>query len=70
MIVQCLWVSFLENLHGTSFILLGIPRDLKGLLHMLNVIVSLMKAELCFLFLLCFYFCFVKELAKYKFGGI
>jgi hypothetical protein len=70
MIVQCLWVSFLENLHETSCILLGIPRDLKGLLHMLNAIVSLMKAELCFLFLLCLYFCFAKELAKYKFGGI
>jgi hypothetical protein len=49
---------------------LGMPRGLKGLLHMLNAIVSPMKVDLCFLFLLCFHFCFAKELAKCKFGGI
>jgi hypothetical protein len=49
MIVQFLWVSFLENPHETSLIHLGIPRGLKGLLHMLNAIISPMKADLCFL---------------------
>jgi hypothetical protein len=49
---------------------LGMPRGLKGLLHMLNAIVSPMKADLCLLFSLCFYFCFSKGLAKCKFGGI
>jgi hypothetical protein len=49
---------------------LGMPRGLKDLLHMLNAIISLMKADLCFLFLLCFHFCFAEGLAKYKFGGI
>jgi hypothetical protein len=49
---------------------LGMPRGLKGLLHMLNAIVSPTKADLYFLFLLCFYFCFAKELAKCKFEGI
>jgi hypothetical protein len=37
---------------------------------MLNAIVSPMKADLCLLFSLCFHFCFVKGLAKCKFGGI
>jgi hypothetical protein len=37
---------------------LGMLRGLKGLLHMLNAIVSLTKADLCFLFLLCFHFLF------------
>jgi hypothetical protein len=49
---------------------LGMPRGLEGLLHMLNAIVSPMKGDLCFLFLLCFHFYFAKGLAKYKFGGI
>jgi hypothetical protein len=49
---------------------LGMPRGLKGLLHTLNAIVSPTKADLCFLFLLCFHFCFAKGLAKCKFGGI
>ena len=49
---------------------LGMPKNLKGLLHMLNVIVSPMKADLCFLFLMCFSFYFVKGLAKCKFEGI
>jgi hypothetical protein len=49
---------------------LGMPRGLKGLLHMLNAIVSPTKVDLCFLFSLCFHFCFAKGLAKYKFGGI
>jgi hypothetical protein len=38
---------------------------LKGLLHMLNAIVSPMKANLCYL---CFSFCFAKGLTKFKFG--
>ena len=50
MVVKCLWVSFLENPHETSLVLWGIPRGLKDLLHMLNAIVSPMKANLCFLF--------------------
>jgi hypothetical protein len=29
-----------------------------------------MKVDLCFLFSLCFHFCFAKGLAKCKFGGI
>jgi hypothetical protein len=49
---------------------LGMPRGLKGLLHMQNAIVSPMKVDLCFLFLLCFHFCFAMGLAKCKFGGI
>jgi hypothetical protein len=49
---------------------LEIPRGLKGLLHTLNAIVSLTKVDLCFLFSLCFHFCFAKGLAKCKFGGI
>jgi hypothetical protein len=39
---------------------LGMLRGLKGLLHMLNAIVSPTKADLCFLFFLCFHFCFAK----------
>jgi hypothetical protein len=49
---------------------LEMPRGLKGLLHMLNAIVSPTKADLCFLLLLCFHFCFPKGLTKCKFGGI
>jgi hypothetical protein len=49
---------------------LGMPRGLKGLLYMLNAIVSLTKLDLCFLFLLYFHFCFVKGLVKCKFGCI
>ena len=37
---------------------------------MLNVTVSPTKADLSFLFLMCFSFCFAKGLTKYKFGGI
>ena len=48
---------------------LGMPRGLKGLLHMLNAIISPTKADLYFLFLLCFDFCFAKGLAKCKFEG-
>jgi hypothetical protein len=44
---KCLWVSFLENPHETSLVLLGTPRGLKGLLHMLYAIVSPTKADLC-----------------------
>jgi hypothetical protein len=49
---------------------LGMPKGLKGLLHMLNAIVSPMKADLCLFFSLCFHFCFAKGLAKCKFGDI
>jgi hypothetical protein len=49
---------------------LKVLRGLKGLLHMLNAIISPTKADLCFLFLLCFHFWFAKGLAKCKFGGI
>jgi hypothetical protein len=49
---------------------LGMPRGSKGLLHMLNATVSPTKADLCFLFFMCFSFWFAKGLAKYKFGGI
>ena len=43
---------------------LGMPRGLKGLLYMLNAIVSPTIADLCFLLS----FCFVKGLVKCKFG--
>jgi hypothetical protein len=46
--------------------LLGMPRGLKGLLHMLNIIVSPTTVDLCFLLS----FCFAKGLAKCKFEGI
>jgi hypothetical protein len=49
---------------------LGMPRGLKGLLHILNAIVFTTKANLCFLFLLCFLFCIAKGLAKCKFESI
>jgi hypothetical protein len=49
---------------------LRMPRGLKGLLHTLNAIVSFTKVDLCFLFSLCFHFCFAKGLVKCKFGGI
>ena len=49
---------------------LGNSKGLKGLLHMLNATVSPTKGDLCFLFFMCFSFCFAKGLAKYKFGGI
>jgi hypothetical protein len=43
---------------------LGMPKGLRGLLHILNAIVSPMTADLCFLFMMCFSFCFAKGLAK------
>jgi hypothetical protein len=43
---------------------LGMPKGLRGLLHMLNAIVSPTTADLCFLFMMCFSFCFAKGLAK------
>jgi hypothetical protein len=49
---------------------LEMPKGLKGLLHMLNAIMSPTKADLCLLFLMCFHFYFAKRLAKCKFGGI
>jgi hypothetical protein len=45
----------LENFHETSLVLYRTPRGLKGLLHMLNAIVSLTKADLC---LFCFNYAF------------
>jgi hypothetical protein len=36
---KCLRVAFLLNPHETSFVLVGMPRGLKDLLHMLNAIV-------------------------------
>jgi hypothetical protein len=49
---------------------LGMPRGLKGLLHMLNAIVSRTKEDLCYCFHFIFLFCFAKGLEKYKFLGI
>jgi hypothetical protein len=49
---------------------LGIPRGLKGLLYILNAIVTPTIEDLCFLLSFCFLFCFAKRLAKYKFGDI
>jgi hypothetical protein len=49
---------------------LGMPRGLKGLLHMLNAIVSPTKEDLCYCFHVIFLFCFAKGLAKCKFGGV
>jgi hypothetical protein len=43
---------------------LGMPRDTKDLLHMLNAIVSPMTVNLCFLLSFCFLFCFTKGLAN------
>jgi hypothetical protein len=45
---------------------LGMLWGLKGLLHMLNAIVSSTAVDLCFLLS----FCFAKRLAKCKFGGV
>jgi hypothetical protein len=54
MIAQCLRVSFLKNPYETSLVLYGIPRGLKGLLHM--AIVSPMKRTyvICFVCVFCF----------------
>jgi hypothetical protein len=54
---------------------LRMPKGLKGLLHMLNAIVFFHERGLAnhlFMLLLSFYFsfCFVKGLAKCKFGCI
>jgi hypothetical protein len=49
---------------------LGSPRDLKGLLHMLNAIISPTKEDLFFMLSFHFLFCFAKRLEKCKFGGI
>jgi hypothetical protein len=48
---------------------LGSPRGLKGLLHMLNAIVSPTKEDLCFMHSFYFLFYFAKGLAKCKFVG-
>jgi hypothetical protein len=55
---QCLWVLFLENPHETSLVLYGIPKGLKGLLHMLNATVHPTKAGFIF-YVVHFIFCFV-----------
>jgi hypothetical protein len=49
---------------------LGMLRGLKGLLHMLNAIISPTIADLCLLFWFWFSFCFAKGQTKYKFEGI
>jgi hypothetical protein len=49
---------------------LGSPRGLKGLLHMLNAIVSSAKEVLYFKLSFYVLFCFAKGLPKCKFGGI
>jgi hypothetical protein len=49
---------------------LGSPRGLKGLLQMLNAIVSPTKEDLYFMLSFYVLFCFAKGLAKCKFGGI
>jgi hypothetical protein len=51
---------------------LGMPRGLKGLLHMPNAIVSPTKEDLCycFHFILFYFICFAEGLAKYKFEGV
>jgi hypothetical protein len=49
---------------------LGIPRGLKGLLHMLNATVHPMKAGFIFMFSVYFLFCIAKGLAICKFGGV
>ena len=43
---------------------LGMPKDLKGLLHMLNAIVSPTTTDLCFMLWFYFLFCFAKETSK------
>jgi hypothetical protein len=40
---------------------LGMPRGLKGLLHMLNAIVSPTTTDLCFLFLGVFHFVLLRD---------
>jgi hypothetical protein len=43
---------------------IGMPKGLKGLLHILNAIASSTTTDFCFLFFMCFSFCFAKGLAK------
>jgi hypothetical protein len=50
--------------------LLGMPRGLKGLLNIINAIVSPTKEDLCFLLSFYFLFCFDKGLAKCKFWSV
>jgi hypothetical protein len=49
---------------------LGMLRGLKGLLHMLNAIVSPTKDDLCYCFHFIFLFYFAKGLVKCKFEGV
>jgi hypothetical protein len=49
---------------------LGMLKDLKGLLHMLNAIVSPTKEDLCCCFYFIFLFCFAKGLKKCNFRGV
>jgi hypothetical protein len=44
----------MENPHETPFVLYGIPKGLKGLLHMLNAIIHPMKAGFILLFFILF----------------
>jgi hypothetical protein len=50
--------------------LLGMPRGLKDLLHIINTIVSPTKKDLCLMLLFYFLFCFAKGLEKCKFKGV
>jgi hypothetical protein len=52
-----MFMGVIAGKHSRDFThLLGMPRGLKGLLYMLNAIVSPMIEDLCFLFLMCFSF--------------
>jgi hypothetical protein len=66
-----MFVSIIPGKPSRDFTLpLGSPRGLKGLLHMLNAIVSPTKDDLYFMLSFYVLFCFIKGLAKCKFGGI
>jgi hypothetical protein len=72
-ITQCfkMFVGIIPSKHSQDFTRpLGSPRGLKGLLHMLNAIVSPTKEDICFKLSFYVLFCFAKGLAKCKFGGI
>jgi hypothetical protein len=66
-----MFVGIISSKPSRDFTLpLGSPRGLKGLLHMLNAIVSPTKEDLSFMIWFDFSFCFAKGLAKCKFVGI
>ena len=49
---------------------LGMPRDIKGLLYMVNAIFSPTTKDLCLLLSFYFSFCFTKGLAEVKLWGV